>query len=164
MSRQTVASRGHVPDSTSHRRPYHNHTGSTAHGVSRSQQQNLTIRHSNVLDAHICEKHDPRQHLIVRRGRSEPSQDDNTIAASSLRYLARPLSLSLGEANETPELIDKCVGSRIWVIMKGDKGALDSLLCGQKSGLHDGLQSSAGRWSDSTTMSVCEAPAMLIIS
>lgn len=21
-----------------------------------------------------------------------------------------------------PELIDKCVGSRIWVIMKGDKG------------------------------------------
>lgn len=23
------------------------------------------------------------------------------------------------------ELIDKCVGSRIWVIMKGDKGASD---------------------------------------
>lgn len=26
------------------------------------------------------------------------------------------------------ELIDKCVGSRIWVVMKGDKGQLNSVV------------------------------------
>ena len=27
--------------------------------------------------------------------------------------------------NTATELIDKCVGSRIWVVMKGDKGTLE---------------------------------------
>ena len=29
----------------------------------------------------------------------------------------------------SPELIDKCVGSRIWVVMKGDKGDTSNLSC-----------------------------------
>lgn len=28
----------------------------------------------------------------------------------------------LAQANSPTELIDKCVGSKIWVVMKGDKG------------------------------------------
>jgi len=31
-----------------------------------------------------------------------------------------------GQANHTAELIDKCVGSRIWVVMKGDKGTREA--------------------------------------
>lgn len=52
------------------------------------------------------------------------------------------------------ELIDKCVGSRIWVIMKGDKGAFD-IAC---SCLHHLLtmpaQSSVAHYSALTTSSV----------
>ena len=42
--------------------------------------------------------------------------------------------LPLGQSRPTtriqltyPELIDKCVGSRLWVIMKGDKGRYKSI-------------------------------------
>lgn len=36
-----------------------------------------------------------------------------------MEYISEPVALIW-----TLELIDKCVGSRIWVIMKGDKGSL----------------------------------------
>ena len=36
-------------------------------------------------------------------------------------------------ANYLPELIDKCVGSKIWVVMKGDKGKYHILLPGNSS-------------------------------
>jgi hypothetical protein len=35
-------------------------------------------------------------------------------------WFQRPSGKSL--ADSLPELIDKCVGSKIWVVMKGDKG------------------------------------------
>jgi hypothetical protein len=38
----------------------------------------------------------------------------------------------------SPELIDKCVGSKIWVVMKGDKGMLP-MLCKSRCTNHDGV-------------------------
>jgi hypothetical protein len=43
-------------------------------------------------------------------------------------------------ANIKQELIDKCVGSKIWVVMKGDKGMLGrSLLQALKEDARNGL-------------------------
>ena len=51
------------------------------------------------------------------------------------------------------ELIDKCVGSKIWVVMKGDKGeAGHSAIDFSSSNV---LQSSAEHCLVSMTMSVC---------
>ena len=52
------------------------------------------------------------------------------VAASSPRSALPRHSLgsTLQPLTTSPELIDKCVGSRIWVIMKGDRGTDDVLL------------------------------------
>ena len=39
-----------------------------------------------------------------------------------------PLMNAISSLTLPAELIDKCVGSRIWVIMKGDKGLGSQLL------------------------------------
>lgn len=52
------------------------------------------------------------------------------------------------------ELIDKCVGSRIRVIMKGDKGEL--LVGCKRACCTDQCQNSAALFSDSMTLSVSE--------
>ncbi len=54
------------------------------------------------------------------------------------------------------ELIDKCVGSRIWVVMKGDKGEpLTGLPLAIKQSVDD-MQSLREHCSASTTMSVSD--------
>lgn len=52
------------------------------------------------------------------------------------------------------ELIDRCVGSPIWVIMKGDKG-LRKLSIKQEEAMLTMAQSLAALYSDLTTSSVC---------
>jgi hypothetical protein len=56
------------------------------------------------------------------------------------------------------ELIDKCVGSRIWVVMKGDKGEDDirsKTIAGVVLTNKSDLQSSREPYSVLTTTSVC---------
>lgn len=44
------------------------------------------------------------------------------MASQLLPLGACGISIHCGPTDPSIELIDKCVGSRIWVIMKGDKG------------------------------------------
>jgi hypothetical protein len=52
------------------------------------------------------------------------------------------------------ELIDKCVGSKIWVVMKGDKGSL-AVARYAMTAYADGIQNLAAHCWDLMTTSVC---------
>lgn len=85
-------------------------------------------------------------------------QDEVIIMASQLLPLGEYLRDRRNPAHRltgSTELIDKCVGSRIWVIMKGDKGTAPQSVTLVWIQLMPDLQNSAAHCLDSMTTSVC---------
>ncbi|GAO47178.1 hypothetical protein G7K_1389-t1 [Saitoella complicata NRRL Y-17804] len=75
-------------------------------------------------------------HSILRRFDFDiPRSITNGITASSIRFVTSSRSGYTGHGLTVgggTELVDKCVGSKIWVVMKGDKE-----FCGTLSGFDD---------------------------
>lgn len=66
-----------------------------------------------------------------------PDKTHNTNMASQLLPLGMSMPSLLPSSpllTDDAELIDKCVGSRIWVVMKGDKGTVST----RERGLYGG--------------------------